>query len=221
MRNNPMIWSSLVGLTLTLAGCPGGDDGGDSTTASTVGQTTSATGADADGTAADTTPATDDGMAESTDDGMPATDDGMPATDDGMVDCDPACAPGQMCVAGSCIGEIDCVPECGAEEACVDGMCVSTTSDYGPCNACAAGEMAVSIMGIEGCFCSPGCDGAMSMCPMPNEGTAVGACALGAGMTPTQCALVCDPTMKGMCPTGATCQDTGMMGVGVCTHPAG
>jgi hypothetical protein len=111
---------------------------------------------------------------------------------------------------------------------CLDCICVGgeTTgggmSDYGPCDMCAAGEAPIQIMGLEGCFCSPTCD-AMTMCPAPNEGTAVPMCVLATmmGADPTQCALICDPMGgDGQCPTGAMCVDTGMMGAGICEHPA-
>lgn len=134
------------------------------------------------------------------------------AEDECMVPTD-CPTPGSDCISCLCVG---------GEETGSDPM----SSDYGPCDMCAAGEMPVQIMGIEGCFCSPTCDGAMDMCPDPNEGSAIAVCALGAAMQdPTQCALVCPPGMEGICPTGAMCQDTGMMDpmgnpIGLCTHPA-
>jgi hypothetical protein len=218
----PRTLIGLFGLTVALTGCPGDDSGGDdaNTTASTIGNTTGAsTGADDDGgpgtTAGDDSPATSD---EST--GGPGDD----TTTGNPVTCEPACAANENCIAGNCIPTGDCLPECTGEDTCVDGVCVppvATNADYGPCGMCAPGEMAVQIMGIEGCFCSPACGGAMmDECPAPNEGTSQGACVLGVDpMMPTQCALVCNPAMPD-CPTGATCQDTGMMGVGLCTHPA-
>ena len=90
------------------------------------------------------------------------------------------------------------------------------TSNYGDCNSCAGDEMPVAIEGIEGCFCSPVCDG--KSCPAPTEGTADAVCALTfeAGGDPTQCALICDSSAQ--CPDGATCEDAG--GASICMHPS-
>jgi hypothetical protein len=137
---------------------------------------------------------------------------------------------------GGCTDQDECMSDsdCGAGESCLMPGCTCfggaeessgggnpTMSDYGPCDACGPGEMPVGLMDIEGCFCSPGCDGQGSMCATPNEGTAQAMCVLelmmGAG--PTQCALICDPAMMGMCPTGATCTEV-QPGVGICLHPS-
>ncbi|MEM7158837.1 MAG: hypothetical protein AAF799_38705 [Myxococcota bacterium] len=194
----------LVGLTVALAGCPGDDSGDTSTTdaATTIAATTEATTEQATTDEATTEQATTD---------EPATEEGGDTTTTGAPACDPACAAGEECIDGVCF------PTGG------DTTTTGTTpdgSDYGPCDSCAPGEMPVMITGLEGCFCSPMCDGQGSMCPAPNEGTGQAQCALEtmAGAGPSQCALLC---MVGGtdCPPGATCQDTGMMGVGLCTHP--
>jgi hypothetical protein len=208
----------LVGLTtLLLTGCPdeeGGDTGAMSMTLpSTDDDEGSATEATTDAM-------TSDGMTS-----MPMTSDAM--TSDAMT-TEPETTGSECTAEDECMVATDC-PTPNAM--CVGCLCVGgeetgeppSSSDYGPCNACAAGEMPVGIMDLEGCFCSPGCDGQGSMCPPPNEGTAMAVCGLetmmGAG--PSQCALVCTPGMDDMCPTGAMCVDTGMMGIGLCMHPAG
>ncbi len=195
-------WVGLWGLGAVLGGCVVVSDDEGSTIADsgpvpTTGNTSGATGTDGD---------------TGTDDNGEDSSGAADTTTSDMV-CDPPCAEGEVCVMGTCFD---------------DGMSDSSTgdppptnSDYGPCDSCAAGETPVGIQDVEGCFCAPACDGAGSMCPAPNEGTAVAVCALelemGAG--PTLCALGCDPAMMDMCPPGATCQDTGMGG-GLCTHPS-
>jgi hypothetical protein len=205
--------TALVALGLT--GCPADDDGDTTnvtnatTTATTTMTTTDATessGGQEESstatTASTTTPAEESSTApaESSSGGDMCSD-----TDECQDDTD--CAGGGMCLACICVG--------GEETG--GGM-----SDYGPCDMCAGGETPIQIMGIEGCFCSPSCDGQGSMCPEPNEGTAMAVCALGpdAMAPPANCALICDPAGgDGQCPTGATCVDTGMMGIGICEHP--
>lgn len=211
-------WIGLVGLSVALTGCPGDDTGSDTnntTTPMTSGMNT--TGEE------ETT-----GGPEQTTGEPPATDDattGEPPDDTtgGPVTCDPPCAANEECIEGVCFPTGECDPPCAAGEECVDGVCempTPTNSDYGPCDACAPGEMPVQVTGAEGCFCSPGCDGMGSMCPEPNDGTAQGQCVLEtmAGAGPNQCALICDPAME-MCPAGATCQEVQPM-IGICTHPA-
>ena len=212
----------LVGLTaLTLAGCP--EEDGDDTGAMTTPISDSAD--DDDGETENPTTDATEGSASMTSDPMTTT------MSTGTTE--PESTSGSECTeADECITPADCPNP--ATDQCIACFCVEgddtggtpSSSDYGPCNACAPSETPVAIMGIEGCFCSPGCDGAMDMCPTPNEGTGQAACALGTDMTmPTQCALICPVGMEGICPTGATCQDTGMMQggvqIGLCTHPAG
>jgi hypothetical protein len=190
----------LAGLAVAMAGCPSGDDG--ETQATSFNPPTTSVGMTDDSTSegSTSTPMTSTGQ-EST--------DGADSTTSGGVTCDPPCDAGQECIAGECFG----MPGDSTT-----GDPPATNSDYGPCGMCAAGEMPVSITGIEGCFCSPACDGAGSMCATPNEGTAQAMCVLelmmGAG--PTQCALICMNTED--CPTGATCEDAG--GGSLCVHPA-
>jgi hypothetical protein len=159
-----------------------------------------------------TTPRPTTGEAESTD--SPATT--MPMTEEstgnadssgGPATCDPPCEAGEECIGGTCFD----MGDSGST-----GEPPPTSSDYGSCDMCAAGEMPVAIMGLDGfCFCSPVCDG-MS-CPAANEGTAMPICALGfeMGGPLTQCALLCEATED--CPMGATCENLGM--ASLCTFP--
>lgn len=230
IRSKHEIWIGLAGLTVALMGCPAEDDGNDTNASFTTTTAPSTTVAeettddqatddptDPSATEVTTDPPTTD---ETTDD---PTDDPTNDTTADPVDCDPPCAGGEQCLGGICVPTGECDPACAPDEMCVAGECVggpSSGSDYGPCAACAPGEMPVMVPPAMGCFCSPMCDGEGSMCAAPNEGTAQPQCVLelmmGAG--PSQCALICDPAMQ-MCPTGATCEMV-QMGVGVCTHPA-
>jgi hypothetical protein len=199
-ENNLTKWLGLAGLMLAIIGCTAGDDG-DTGGLTTSPLTTGVAMTDDSGT---TTGTTGDGST-----GTPMTTTGQESSDgadsSGGVTCDPPCEVGQECIAGECFG--------GESST---GEPPPTNSDYGPCNMCAPGESPVMIGMIDGCFCSPACDG-MS-CPAPNEGTGQGMCVLelmmGAG--PTQCALICATTED--CPAGAICEDAG--GAGVCVHPA-
>lgn len=205
--------TALVALGLT--GCPADDDG-DTTNATNVTtsvSTTNMTTTDgteesgpseesSSGTASTTTPAEESSTA-------PAE------SSSGGSDCQPTdeCQDDTQCPGGGmCLGCI-CV---GGEET------GGGSSGYGSCDMCAGGETPIQIMGLEGCFCSPGCDGQGSMCPAPTEGTAMPVCALGpdAMSPPANCALICDPAGgDGQCPTGGMCVDTGMMGIGICMFP--
>lgn len=198
-------WLGSAGLLLAMTGCPTGDDGDTAVTSFNPQPTTSvgATGESSTGEASTGTPATT----------MPAESSSSSDSADtsGGVTCDPPCEAGQECIGGTCF-------DMGGEESSSGDPPPPTNSDYGPCNACAAGESPIMIGMIPGCICSPMCDGQGSMCPAPNTGTAVPMCVLelmmGAG--PTQCALIC--TDDADCPTGATCEDAG--GGSVCMHPA-
>jgi hypothetical protein len=91
---------------------------------------------------------------------------------------------------------------------------------YGPCGAmgeCPVGSECVSLMGIEGNFCSPKCDG--MACPDTGT-TAQGQCVLvlEGSMDPTNCAAICELANPD-CPTGTSCKDVMMMGIGLCTAP--
>lgn len=195
-----MTWLGVAGLGVGLAGCPG-DDGTSDTGFTT--QPSLTTGND---TGQDT------GMATTSGGGATDESTGTPgdsSTGSSAV-CDPPCAGNEICVDGVCF------PDGGGDTS--TGEPPPTNSDYGPCAAgCGPGEMPVGLMGVDGCFCSPMCDGQGSACPAPNEGTAMPICALelmmGAG--PTQCALVCMSPMD--CPTGADCVDAG--GASICVHP--
>jgi hypothetical protein len=213
--------ASLLFAATMLAGCPKDDEGDTGASVSTTLGTMTTTNTTSDestggeGSGEGTSTTTTNGTTMTTSDSGPAESSseggGCQPTDECVEQSD--CAPGEDCVACFCVG--------GAEESSDGGN--PTMSDYGPCDACGPGEMPVSIQGFDMyCFCSPGCDGQGSACADPNEGTAMPVCALelmmGAG--PSQCALICDPAMMGMCPTGAECIEV-QMGVGVCMHPTG
>jgi hypothetical protein len=230
IRSKHEIWIGLAGLTVALTGCPAEDEGND-TNNTTFTSTTAPSTTDGEETTDDQEETTDDptdpSATEVTTDPPTTTDattdDPTNDTSGDPVVCDPPCAGGEECLGGICVPTGDCDPPCAVGEECVAGECVGgpgSGSDYGPCAACAPGEMPVMVAPAVGCFCSPMCDGEGSMCPAPNDGTAQGMCVLelmmGAG--PSQCALICDPAQQ-MCPAGATCEEV-QAGVGVCTHPA-
>lgn len=86
-----------------------------------------------------------------------------------------------------------------------------------PMGMCPAGGDCVMVQGLDGSFCSPKCDG--DMCP-DFGGAAQPMCVLQLeGMTPSNCALICNPMAMGECPDGATCTQVPMQQVGVCTFP--
>jgi len=204
----------LVGLTVALTGCPGDDTGSD--TNNTTNPTTGVNTTGMESTGGDTMtepPATDDG-GSSSEGGGDTTTSGPP------MGCDPPCPMGEECVDGACFPAA-CDPPCGADQMCVAGVCEDMpppdSSDYGPCDMCAPGEMPIGFEGVDGCWCAPGCDGAGAACPAPNEGTADAQCVITtmAGADPSLCALVCAGDEE--CPAGATCIDVG--GGTVCMHP--
>ena len=83
---------------------------------------------------------------------------------------------------------------------------------------CSSGEEAVQITGLTGSFCSPKCS-ASSPCPANPSGAAKAQCVLetSGSQTPTQCALICDPSADtGACPGTATCK--AIQGTGLCTY---
>ena len=83
---------------------------------------------------------------------------------------------------------------------------------------CSAGEEAVQITGLAGSFCSPKCS-ASSPCPANPSGSAKPQCVLetSGSQTPTQCALICDPSADtGACPGTATCK--AIQSTGLCTY---
>jgi hypothetical protein len=90
---------------------------------------------------------------------------------------------------------------------------------YGnPANGCLSDETTITIDGVPGDFCAPGCTpGTHSSCPtnMPAGVSADPQCAItGAGGTMT-CALICDPTASNECGS-AQCQP--IQGTGICTY---
>lgn len=192
------------------------DDEGTSNASATVTVTVGDDGDDS-GTAGDD--ADDDGMSATmpSDDTMSPESSGGPAESTGGDGCtvDDECMTDAMCPGGMCIGCIctDVGESSGGNP---------SSSDYGPCDMCAPGEMPVGVMDVDGCFCSPGCDGAGSECPAPTAGMVAGQCVLvlEQGSTdPTQCALVCMPGMDGQCPPGATCEMIPMQTLGLCMFP--
>jgi hypothetical protein len=199
--------------TLGLTACPAGDDDEDTTNASqsttiTTNPGTEESSGEGSGTMSTTTPAEtgseSDSGGETAADSSSGGDECTPA-DECREDTD--CAGGGSCLSCICVGGEDT----GA-----------TMSGYGACDACGPGETPIGITGLEGyCFCSPGCDGAMSACPDPSDGDGQAACALGAdAMNPNQCVVVCQAGTT-TCPSGGECQEleTPMGTVGVCTHP--
>lgn len=140
--------------------------------------------------------------ATSGDDGGTRGDDGDAASDDG----DPTASDGSGDGMGDGMG---------------DGPDPSTTGPDGcrlygaPDPNCCEGETPLQLVGIDGSFCSPECNGGV-MCPPTEFGDAQ--CALGSDpMAPTNCAILCDLAMPD-CPPGASCKDTGI-DVGICTYP--
>ncbi|WAS94853.1 hypothetical protein [Nannocystis punicea] len=95
-------------------------------------------------------------------------------------------------------------------------------SEYGPCGPmgeCPAGSDCLMLMGLDGNFCSPMCDG--MTCPATGV-DAMGVCALAMGMgDPTYCAALCPPGNDAACPEGTTCKEVPDQPnpVGICTAP--
>jgi hypothetical protein len=194
-----MKWLGSAGLLMVMGGCPGGDDGDTGVTTFPTPPTTSV---GTDTSAGEESTTTADPMTT-----MPEETTGDMDTSGGVA-CDLPCEAGQQCVNGNCF-------DMPGEDS-TTGEPPPTGSDYGPCDMCAAGEMPVAIMGLDGfCFCSPECDG--MTCAAPSEGTAMPVCALGfkMGQPPTQCALVCTTTEE--CPMGASCENLGM--ASICSFP--
>ena len=230
MLRNKLSFILASSLCLAFAGCDD-DDGGDTGAGATESGTTTDDPTTTTDTPATTDPTTDgettdnpttDG--ETTDD--PTTDDSSTTDDTSADPCDDVvCEDGESCLGGICVEDV------GETEGETEGETGDPgMSDYGSCDMCAAGESPTQITGLEGCFCSPMCDGGMSECPTPNSGTAVAGCALGADpmAEPNQCALICLAGQEGMCPDGASCQDTGQPAdpmmpdgptIGLCTFP--
>jgi hypothetical protein len=98
---------------------------------------------------------------------------------------------------------------------------------YGDPNAgpCLSDEEAITITGLTGKFCSPGCT-KTAPCPtdVPDGATAAPQCVLETqgSQTPTQCALICQPSKNladgsnAACPTKATCK--AIQTTGLCTY---
>jgi len=88
-----------------------------------------------------------------------------------------------------------------------------------PNPGCLSDETAVQITGIAGSFCSPRCSSTVS-CPtdVPKGTTAEPKCVLESqgSPTPTQCALICDPSAANSCPPKATCK--AIQNTGLCTY---
>jgi hypothetical protein len=86
-------------------------------------------------------------------------------------------------------------------------------------NGCNSDELAVQVQGLAGDFCSPYCS-ATQPCTtdIPDGTTARPECVLetAGSSSPTNCALICDPSGSDKCPSGATCKP--ISGLGVCTY---
>ena len=88
---------------------------------------------------------------------------------------------------------------------------------------CLPDETAVQITGLQGGFCSPGCQGTTVPCPtdVPAGTTAQPKCVLETqgSPTPTKCALICTPSGDaGQCPDKASCK--AIQSTGLCTYDA-
>lgn len=100
-------------------------------------------------------------------------------------------------------------------------MGIDTEANDPKPNGCHAGETSVQIQGLTGDFCSPTCSKTKpcsTKYPPGTGSTTRGECVLemSGKSTPTQCALICDPSSKAGCPTKATCKP--IQGLGVCTY---
>ncbi len=86
-------------------------------------------------------------------------------------------------------------------------------------SGCQSDELSVQIEGIAGDYCSPYCSSSQP-CPtdLPDGTTATPECVVETqgSSTPTNCALICDPSQSNQCPQNATCKP--ISGIGVCTY---
>ena len=87
--------------------------------------------------------------------------------------------------------------------------------------ACGSGEKNLTLTGLKGAICSPGCSASVKCPPAPGGATAQSQCAvkIAPSTTPNACALICKPPGVGGCPTGATCKP--IQNTGVCTYDNG
>jgi len=142
--------------------------------------------------------------------------------------CSLSCGSGTVCAADD--GHEVCCSSgfpnwCRALNVCFAGApqrdAACTNGYYGDSSVgCKAGQVAVSITGVTGSFCSPICNGTGSACPSAYNGKA-GTCALIASgsTTPNRCALTCtDIGIKGgQCLPSMTCRATAS-GNGYCLY---
>lgn len=192
--------TTLLTLALGLAAC--GDDGGKTTQTSQnpTAETMTAT----DPSAGSTTAGSDGSTTEA-----PTTMN--PTTPDATTGDDPTVSTAPNPTAGTMTGGDETAG--GGEDL------------YGPCMMtnppCPGGQNCLRLMGVEGNFCAPACEGAS--CPAVPDGVGAKAqCVLAVDMEakPTACALVCDLKAMGQCPEGETCKEVPMpMGLGLCTAP--
>jgi len=146
-------WTGLVVASVALAvgACGGGEDEGD-TGVMSLGPATAGddgSGGDGSGTAAvdDGASGADDGADDGADSTSGGADDAMmdSGADDGAA-CDPACAPGEQCIAGNCVGGMDD----GGSETGTPGECGTNVSTMNAeCDACAQDSC---CMQLQACF---------------------------------------------------------------------
>ncbi len=101
---------------------------------------------------------------------------------------------------------------------CALNSCFADFEDPKP-SGCQSDELSVQVEGLGGDFCSPYCSPSQA-CPtdLPDGTTASPECVLETqgSSTPTNCALICDPSQSNQCPQNATCKP--ISGIGVCTY---
>lgn len=200
----------LTVLMLVLAACPGDageeDDGGNNSDTGSTGQTTQTTQTTL------TTNTTDDEDSGTTQD----------TSADSSTGVDPDGGSESTGTAGGSTGTAGGSESSGTAGGSESSGTGAEGAPYGTCDACLAGETAVTITGFEGCYCAPACD-AQTECPPPPEGDATAACLLSEmmGADPTMCVLLCSNSQPN-CPTGMNCHDIGDPNnpdTGLCTHP--
>lgn len=235
-----MFLRSLAILTLTstlalgLTAC-GDDKNDDTTTITATNPTNNPSGASQSDTSAATDPATD-GTGDTTN---IVTGSASEGTDTTANPSEPVTTTVSTTTPGDTSGETGPDPS-ATEPATTEPettdptVGTSTTGDpgvpgsvYGPCDdgmpPCQDGADCLTIMGLEGNFCSPSC-AMMAACPDNPGGSAMPQCVLTmeGSMDPVNCALVCDPAMGGgQCPGGTSCKQLPAPNdmFGLCTAP--
>ena len=222
-------------LVLGLTAC--GDDKNDDTTTITSTNPTNPSGASQSDTSAATDPATD-GTGETTNIVTGSASEGTDTT------ANPSEVTTTVSTTVSTTTPDDTSGETGPDPSATESATTdpattdptvgtSTTGDpgvpgslYGPCDdgmpPCQDGADCLSIMGLEGNFCSPSC-AMMAACPANPSGDAMAQCALTmeGSEEPVNCALVCMLDTPGQCPGGTSCKQLPPPNemFGLCTAP--